>query len=57
MWRVLFRLRGVDEEWRQFESEADAREFLDGILDDDRHGLVVDTGLEEWDGDTWVARR
>lgn len=57
MWRVLYRLRGADEEWQQHESEADAREFLRGILDADRDGLVMDATLEEWDGDKWIARR
>lgn len=56
MWRVSYRLQGADEEWQAFDAEHDAREFLAGLLDSDRHSLIVDTILEEWDGDRWAAR-
>ena len=56
VWRVWFRIYGREEDWNSFEDEADARAFLAGILQDDAHGLVLDTSLEEWDGDTWAPR-
>jgi hypothetical protein len=56
VWRVWFRIYGREDDWNSFEDEADARAFLAGILEDDTHGLLLDTSLDEWDGDTWAPR-
>ena len=53
MWRVLFRIRGADEDWNTYETEGEAWEFAHGLLASDKHELLDRLRLERSVEERW----
>lgn len=56
MWRVVFRLRGAEEEWNSQEHQAQALEFAHGLHESDAHHLLETLRVEESVSDRWIIR-